>query len=92
MSDGACAHELALLLGVGMTTLRRRRSQFAGNGDGMDRRKGSHRHVAHRLSEKERMRVLLTWNGPEFAALPPEEIVPILADRGLFICSEGSFY
>jgi putative transposase len=54
MADGARAHELAVLLGVGLTTLQRWRRQFAGAGDGVDRRKGSHRHVAHRLSEEER--------------------------------------
>ena len=45
MANGARARELALLLGVGLTTLQRWRRQFAGNGDGVDRRKGSCRHV-----------------------------------------------
>jgi putative transposase len=48
--------------------------------------------VAHRLSEEERQRILLTCNEPEFAALPPGQIVPALADRGLSIGSERSFY
>jgi putative transposase len=92
MADGARASELARLLGVGLTTLQRWRRQFAGDGDGIDRRKGSHRHVVHRLSEEERQRILLTCNEPEFAALPPGQIVPVLADRGLYIGSERSFY
>ena len=92
MADGARAQELALLLGVGLTTLQRWRRQFAGHGDGIDGRKGSHRHVAHRLSEEERQRILLTCNEPEFAALPPGQIMPVLADRGLYIGSERSFY
>jgi putative transposase len=29
---------------------------------------------------------------PEFASLPPSQIVPILADRGEYICSESTFY
>ena len=41
MADGARTRELALLLGVGLTTLQRWRRQFAGDGDGIDRRKGS---------------------------------------------------
>ena len=49
-----------------------------------DRRKSSHRLVSHRLSEEERQRILLTCNQPEFAALPPGQIVSILADRGLY--------
>jgi transposase InsO family protein len=92
VADGARASELALLLGVGLTTLQRWRRQFAGDGDGIDRRKGSHRHVVHRLSEEERQRILLACNEPEFAALPPGQIVPVLADRGLYIGSERSFY
>ena len=92
IAAGARARELALLLGIGLTTLQRWRRQFAGAGDVVDRRKGSHRYVAHRLSEEERQRILLTCNEPEFAALPPGQIVPILADRGLFIGSERSFY
>ena len=92
IAGGARAVEIARLLGVGLTTLQRWRRQFAGAGDGVDRRKGSHRHVALRLSEEERQRILLTCNEPEFAALPPGQIVPVLADQGLYIGSESSFY
>ena len=92
MAAGARALKVAELLDVGLTTLQRWRRQFAGVGDGSDRRKGSRRLVSHRLSEEERQRILLTCNEPEFAALPPGQIVPILADRGLFIGSERSFY
>jgi len=92
MAAGARAWKLAELLGVGLTTLQRWRRQFAGDGDGLDRRKGSRRLVSHRLTEEERQRILLTCNQPEFAALPPGQIVPVLADRGLYIGSERSFY
>ena len=92
MAAGARACKLAELLGVALTTLQRWRRQFAGDGDGLDRRKGSPRLVAHRLTDEERQRILLTCNQPEFAALPPGQIVPVLADRGLYIGSERSFY
>ena len=92
VADGARAREVAALLGVGLTTLQRWRRQFSGDGDGLDRRKGSHRLVSHRLSDEERQRILLTCNEPEFAALPPGQIVPGLADRGVYIGSERSFY
>ena len=96
----ARARKVADLLGVGLTSLQRWRRQFAGDGDGLDRRKSSQRLVSHRLSEEERQRILLTCNQPEFAALPPGQIVPILADRGLYNSfgedcvygSERSFY
>jgi putative transposase len=38
VANGARARDLALLLGVGLTTLQRWRRQFAGDGDGVDRR------------------------------------------------------
>lgn len=31
-------------------------------------------------------------NSPEFASLPPNVIVPTLADRGTYIASESTFY
>lgn len=92
MAAGARAAAVARLLGVGLTTLQRWRRQFAADDGGVDRCKGSYRHVAHRLSEQERQRILLTCNEPEFAALPPGQIVPVLADRCLYIGSERSFY
>lgn len=56
--------------------------------------------MAHRLSEEERQRILLTCNEPEFVALPPGQTVPALADCGLYNSfgeafgdgSERSFY
>ncbi|MFQ6540281.1 MULTISPECIES: transposase [Aphanothece] len=79
-------------MGISLRTLKRWRRAFLGHGDGGDRRKGSPRHVAHRLSEEERRRILLTCNQPEYASLPPGQIVPALADQDLFIGSESSFY
>ena len=90
VAAGARAHKVAELLDVGLSTLQRWRRQFAGVGDGLDRRKGSPRLVSHRLSDEERQRILLTCNEPEFAALPPGQIVPILADRGLLSAQSGA--
>lgn len=97
---GPLSCEMAALLGVGPTTLQRWRRQFAGAGDGVDRRNSSHRLVSRRLTDEERQRILLTCNQPEFAALPPGQVVPAIADRGLynsfgedfFYGSESSFY
>jgi len=47
---------------------------------------------ANKLSEDERARVLAVANSEEFASLPPSQIVPTLADRGVFVASESSFY
>lgn len=47
---------------------------------------------ANALSEAERKRVLDLVCRPEFASLPPSQIVPALADQGTYLASESSFY
>ncbi|WP_255441039.1 DDE-type integrase/transposase/recombinase [Synechococcus sp. HK01-R] len=79
-------------IGICLRTLKRWRQRLFVDGDGEDRRQGSPRHIPHRLTADERQRILLTCNEPEFAALPPGQIVPDLADQGIFIGSESSFY
>ena len=75
-----------------LRTLKRWRREFKADGNGVDRRKGSARKVAHRLSVEEGQRILLTCNEPKYADLPPGQIVPDLADQGIYIGSERSFY
>jgi len=91
---GARAHKVAQLLGMGPTTPLRCRWQFAADGEGLDRRKCSLRHVSHRMNKEERQseRILFTCTQPEFAALLLVQIVPILVDRGLCIGSERRFF
>ena len=79
-------------IGICLRTLKRWRQRLLGDGDGEDRRQGSPRHIPHRLTAEERQRILLTCNQPQYAALPPSQIVPDLADHGIFIGSESSFY
>jgi transposase InsO family protein len=47
---------------------------------------------ANKLSEDERSEILAVANSEEFASLPPSQIVPTLADRGVYVASESSFY
>jgi transposase InsO family protein len=46
----------------------------------------------NKLSTQEQQHVLDIANSPEFAHLPPSQIVPALADQGLYIASESTFY
>lgn len=46
----------------------------------------------NKLSEDERAEILAVANSEEFASLPPSQIVPALADRGVYVASESSFY
>ena len=46
----------------------------------------------NKLTELERQRIIKVANEPEYADLPPNKIVPKLADKGIYIASESSFY
>lgn len=60
--------------------------------DKSDKRKGAPKRIPNKLSKAERNQVLTIANSPEFASLPPSQIVPTLADNGEYICSESTFY
>jgi transposase InsO family protein len=51
------------------------------------------KHVpAHTLSEKERLQIMGIANAKAYCDLPPCQIVPRLADAGIYIASESTFY
>ncbi|MEF3108389.1 IS3 family transposase [Raoultella sp. WB_B2P2-3] len=47
---------------------------------------------ANRLSEEEVQQIRAICHQPEYASLPPSQIVPRLADKGIYLASESSFY
>lgn len=47
---------------------------------------------AHKLSQAERQAVLRAVNQPGYASLTPHQIVPKLADEGIYLASESTFY
>jgi transposase InsO family protein len=51
-----------------------------------------HPEPAHALTPAERERVLSVCHEPRFADAAPSQIVPRLADEGVYIASESSFY
>lgn len=80
----ACAE-----LGLSVRTVQRWRCAPDG---GEDRRRGPSTKPAHALSEAERDEVTRVANSPEHRNLSPKQIVPRLADRGVYIASESTFY
>jgi putative transposase len=46
----------------------------------------------NKLSALEQQRVLNVCNSVEYAQLPPSQIVPRLADQGVYLASESTFY
>ena len=46
----------------------------------------------NQLTEPEREQILAIANSAEFGQLPPSQIVPRLADKGIYVASESTFY
>ncbi len=77
----------ARLLGLTIRTLQRWTKS------GMtDKRKGSRATPANKMSEVERQQIIRILESPEFAGLNPNQIVPKLADQGVFLGSESTMY
>jgi hypothetical protein len=82
---GARREKATALLGLSSRAVARWRIE--NNTD--DRPRGPATGAQHRLTDKERERVLTTANLPEYRNLSPRQIVPLLADRGQYIASES---
>ncbi|EHM1293364.1 transposase, partial [Escherichia coli] len=46
----------------------------------------------NQLSEQEEQQILAVCHQPDYASLPPSQIVPALADKGIYLASESTFY
>lgn len=74
-------------LGLSVRTVQRwRRSPCDG------RPQALHKEPANKLSQQERQAVLAAANRPDCASLTPHQIVPKLADEGVYLASESTFY
>lgn len=60
--------------------------------DGDDNRAGPKAKPRHALTAEERQWVIDIANSPQYRDLSPGQIVPLLADRNLYVASESSFY
>ncbi|MFT0852040.1 helix-turn-helix domain-containing protein, partial [Achromobacter sp. F4_2707] len=86
---GARQSRACAVLGLTCRTLRRWRAADSL----VDRRKGALRKPCrHALTADEKQAILATCNSPQYQSLPPSQIVPSLADKGLYLASESSFY
>ena len=85
---GARQSRVCRLLGLAPRTLERWRAQEIGE----DRRAGPKTSPGNKLSPAEEKRVLETVNSPEFRDLSPKQLVPILADQGIYLASESTVY
>lgn len=88
--QGARRYKACEVLGISIRTLQRWRDE-AGEikVDGRQRRDWV---PVNKLSEAECEHILSVINTGEFAALAPAQIVPILAERGVYLASESTIY
>lgn len=85
--NGAREHKACEILNISVRTLQRWRQNVE------DQRPYAMRPVPkNKLTDKEIQQVLSTVNKPAFQSLPPSQIIPALADQGIYIASESTFY
>ena len=75
-------------LSLDARTLERWRAQETNE----DRRSGPRKTPSNKLSPRERARVIATASRIEYCDLSPKQLVPRLADEGVYIASESTFY
>jgi transposase InsO family protein len=87
---GARLKPACRIAGVDPRTLQRWKAAGLHSGDG--RKQAIRPRPAHALSAEEREKIVQIANEPQFAELPPAaRIVPMLADKGIYLASESSF-
>ena len=72
---------------IGITSRTYQRWQHTGL---QDQRQVVEKHPVNQLTEAERQRIIEICNQEEFRSQSPKQIVPALADRGLYVASESS--
>ena len=91
-TDGARRDVACRQVGLSCRSLQRWQHSEPSGGD--QRVSGKRRYVrpANKLCEPERQGVMAVLNSEAFKNLPPSQIVPRLADRGVYMASESTMY
>jgi putative transposase len=90
MAAGARQEKACAALGLSPRTYQRWTHQ---SGVATDARPEAERPApANKLNDAEREQIVELCNRPEYASLPPTQIVPALADQGHYLASESTFY
>lgn len=87
--NGSRKHKACEMINISSRTLERWQKSDA-NIDG--RIDSSRPAPANKLTQEERKEVLAVANKAEYRDLSPHKIVPLLADEGIYIASESTFY
>ena len=88
MNDGARRAKACELLGISVRTLYR----WNTGTELADQRRGPQGKPQNALSDQEKGLITAAANSSAFRDLSPAQIVPILADSGVYLASEATFY
>lgn len=86
--SGARQSRACMIVGLSLRTVQR--WKLAGSAE--DGRTTRVQEPSHELTAAEREHILVVVKSAEFGQLPPSQIVPRLADQGIYIASESTFY
>ena len=86
--DGARLAQACRVVGLSMRTIERWRNEPE-RGDG---RRGPHHRPHNALSPAEEGQVVSVLTSSRYAGLSPKQLVPQLADEGLYLASESTIY
>lgn len=87
LDKGARQSKACEIAGISSRTLQRWR--IIGE---KDQRQTVKKEPANKLSNIERDQIIETCNLQEYSSMAPKQIVPVLADKGIYLASESSFY
>ena len=90
--SGARLHKACALIGLNARTVQRWRRPGHEQGDLRAAGKRSNTVPANKFSQAERQAALGLVNSDQFKDLPLSQIVPRLADQGIYMASESSLY
>jgi len=88
VAAGARLDRACTTIGLCVRTVARWRAE----GGGKDGRRDAGVSPAHALSEEEKATIVAHATSSEYRDISPRQIVPLLADKGLYVASESSFY
>lgn len=96
-NTGARQKKACLLLGISERTLQRwkqtpKELEIMNEDIKEDQRQYRKTIPANKLSPEEKQEIMKICNSEKYMHLPPSQIVPALADQGIYLASESSFY
>lgn len=93
VASGVSCQKACERLGITERTFYRWRKRKAATNSYEDGRpKADHSKPANKIPSEIRKEILAICNRPEYASMAPCELVPALADEGVYIASESTFY